>query len=83
MAQYRMAFLETPYLMVASEADSFQISSRNLGHRPETDAELAYVRNHYTQVTRRCCVLLGPVLTLLLWLHCRRGHLQSARMTTL
>ena len=43
MGQYRMPHVKTRYLMVASEADSYQMG-RNLGHRPSTGAELAYAQ---------------------------------------
>jgi hypothetical protein len=39
--QFRMPFVETPYLIVASQFDAFQLGF-NVGHEPKTDAEKAY-----------------------------------------
>ena len=39
--QYRFPFIKTPYLMVASQNDLFQLGE-NVGHRPKTAQELGY-----------------------------------------
>jgi len=41
MGQYRMPHVETPYLLVAAQYDSFQLGT-NVGHRPASPPELAY-----------------------------------------
>jgi len=41
MGQYRMPHVRTPYLLVASQYDSYQLS-QNVGHRPHTPAERKY-----------------------------------------
>ncbi|CAJ1399077.1 unnamed protein product [Effrenium voratum] len=50
MGQYRMAFLRTPYLLVASQFDSFQLK-KNVGHRPSSFAEKVY-SEHFANRTR-------------------------------
>lgn len=39
--QYRMPLLQTPYLLVASQYDAFQLGT-NVGHKPSTAAQRAY-----------------------------------------
>jgi len=50
MGQYRMPHVKTPYLLVASQYDSFQLST-NVGHRPRSPPEIAYAEDfaHKTQ----------------------------------
>ena len=39
--EYRMPFIKTPYFLVASQYDEFQLLE-NIGHKPNTNAELEY-----------------------------------------
>lgn len=41
MGQYRMPYIQTPYLLVASQFDSFQLE-QNVGHMPTTLGEQKY-----------------------------------------
>jgi hypothetical protein len=45
--RYRMPFIKTPYMMVASQSDAFQIGM-DIGHRPVTKEELAYAQKFAT-----------------------------------
>ena len=59
MGQYRMPHLQARYLMVASEADSYQIG-KDIGHRPVTDAELDYAATFARRSHDKAMALLAP-----------------------
>merc|ERR1712107_752024 len=48
--QYRLPTLKTPYLLVASQYDSYQLGN-NVGHKPGNDQEKAYAEN-FAKATR-------------------------------
>ena len=45
--QYRMPFITTPYMMVASQSDAFQLGA-DIGHLPKTKEEKAYAQTFAT-----------------------------------
>uniref|UniRef100_A0A7S2VPS0 Uncharacterized protein n=1 Tax=Zooxanthella nutricula TaxID=1333877 RepID=A0A7S2VPS0_9DINO len=48
MGQYRMPHVDTPYFLVASQYDSYQLTE-NVGHKPTTQAERAYAERFASQ----------------------------------
>jgi len=58
MGQYRMPYVRTPYFMVASQYDSFQLSY-NVGHKPATLLEKQYAQNFSVQTRQLISSLLA------------------------
>ena len=56
---YRMPFQRTPYMMVASQADAFQLGS-NIGHRPGDAQELAYAQTFADYTHGNASKLIAP-----------------------
>ena len=59
MGMYIMPHAVTPYMMVASHADAYQLSM-NIGHRPQTLEELAYVATFARRTRDGATELLAP-----------------------
>jgi hypothetical protein len=59
---YRMPFQRTPYMMVASQSDQFQIGS-DIGHQPTTPQELAYAQELADFTHGNASKLIGPGTT--------------------
>ena len=54
-----MPFVKTPYLMVASQADAFQLGE-DVGHMPKTKQELAYAQTFATATHAHGAALVAP-----------------------
>lgn len=60
MGVYRMPHVQAPYMMVSSQADSYQLG-HDIGHRPDrTDAELAYAATFARRTREGGAGLLAP-----------------------
>mmetsp|Transcript_63070 Transcript_63070/g.167670 ORF Transcript_63070/g.167670 Transcript_63070/m.167670 type:complete len:759 (-) Transcript_63070:104-2380(-) len=64
--QYRLPSVETPYLLVASQYDEFQLSAY-VGHRPRGREETAYAKRLAHETVAVLWELISPDRVLLSW----------------